>query len=626
MSAIVPNLPEEFVAPLPNETRENEPITSEKPQGSARSTNSGAEQEPGKYAAYDVEAGPAGGEKRMHAAGEDDWLEPEIGRPVHNTSSFREKLSILLHSRGAVVVRDFAMIALLLGIWIPSVVREETRHKWVITTFWAWAFILIILFHKSKYIPQRPFVVAIEAVWGTAVSKPFFRIPYNGRLALGWGALLALFLGTAFGVKVTETSTYERRGIALVGIALTYGGLFAISSNHRAVQARTTILGLGLQMILGLLVYKTGAGYSLFNWISAAATDLLEQGQSGGAAFFWSPAFLENHYFFVNTLSSIIFFVALATMLFYIGALGWCIKKFAWFFHKTFAVSGAEAVVAAASPFIGQGENCVLTRPYVAKFTDSEFHQVLVSGFATIAGSVFIAYVQLGFEGRELLLSSIMSIPGSIAASKIVVPETQRPKTMGKVVLNRDDEDDEPSAKSVNVLHSFSNGAWFGVRVAALIFCNVLCLVSLVHTVDGILGWIGQYWGLERGGPYELSLELMGSYLFYPFVFMLGVPGGEVLKVSKLFATKIVANEFVAYSSLSKLREADTNYLTPHSLRIATLLLCGFGNISSAGINIGILSAMAPKRSATIIRLTPSALLTGILVTAMTAAIGGMIA
>ncbi len=265
----------------------------------------------------------------------------------------------------------------------------------------------------------------------------------------------------------------------------------------------------------------------------------------------------------------------------------------------------------------------MLIRPYAKHLTDSEFHQVLVSGFATIAGSVFSAYVGLGISGRDLLLSAFMSIPGSIAASKLVVPETQKPKTLGNVVeVARSDEDDQ----SVDWLHAFSNGAWFGVRVAALIFANVLCVVSLLYTVNGILGWIGQFLSLERGGPNELSLQLIGSYILYPFVFMLGCPPGEVLKVSSLLATKIVANEFVAYASLSSSLKADPTFLTPHAQRIATLLLCGFGNFGSLGINIGILTAIAPTRAATIVKLAPSALFTGILVTSMTAAIGGIIA
>lgn len=303
---------------------------------------------------------------------------------MHNPNPVFAKFSAFLHTRHFIILRDFALIGLILGIWIPSVVRKQHRHKWVITTIISWFFIALILLHNSKYIPQRPFVRIISATWTTCIEKPWFKVPYYGRLAFGWACLAALYFGTAFGIKATPDAPYRPRGIAILGIFLNYCAFMALSRNWRAVKASTTIVGLGLQMILGLLVYKTGAGYNLFGWISQALTDLLEQGQIGGATFFWSSDFVKNGFFFVNTLSSILWFVAFATMMFYIGALGWVIKKFAWFFYKLFGISGAEAVVAAATPFIGQGENCVLTRPFVAHFTESEFHQVLTSGFGAL--------------------------------------------------------------------------------------------------------------------------------------------------------------------------------------------------------------------------------------------------
>lgn len=130
-------------------------------------------------------------------------------------------------------------------------------------------------------------------------------------------------------------------------------------------------------------------------------------------------------------------------------------------------------------------------------------HQVLVSGFSTIAGSVFIAYVNLGVDPRYLITSSVMSIPGAIAASKLRMPETKVPLSSGQAaVIDKGESDEEQAA---NLLHSYSLGAWFGLRVAGLIFCNVLVIVSLVHTIDGLLMWIGQMWGLERN---FLTLEV----------------------------------------------------------------------------------------------------------------------
>jgi len=302
----------------------------------------------------------------------------------------------------------------------------------------------------------------------------------------------------------------------------------------------------------------------------------------------------------------------------------WVLKKFAWLFTKTFGLSGAEAVAAVACPFIGQGENCILIKPFVKDFTDSEFHQALTSGFATIAGSVFLAYVSLGVPPRDLLTSSIMSIPASIALSKTMMPEVEEPITRGasaaEALAKGGREDD-----SANLLHSFSNGAWFGLKVAGLIFCNVLVVVSMLAAVNGLLAWIGQFWGISRAGTNSLSIELIGGYILYPVTFLLGVPPADILPVSRLIATKIVANEFVAYLNYSTQVAADPTFISERAQLITRYALCGFGNIASGGIQLGIMTALAPNKGPNIVRLIPRALLTGILATLSTAAVAGIL-
>jgi len=184
-------------------------------------------------------------------------------------------------------------------------------------------------------------------------------MPYKIKLIVSWVALLVLFLGSAFGIPATEKSPYKWRAVGLAGIALLYGLTWLGSVNRKAVKARTTILGLGFQMILGLFVFKTDAGLDLFTWVATLCADFLRAGSLGGGTFFWR-SIIDGGDFATNTLSSIIFFVAFATALYYSGVMSWVLKKFGWVFAKSFGLSGAESIVAAASPFIGQGENCIL--------------------------------------------------------------------------------------------------------------------------------------------------------------------------------------------------------------------------------------------------------------------------
>ena len=199
-------------------------------------------------------------------------------------------------------------------------------------------------------------------------------------------------------------------------------------------------------------------------------------------------------------------------------------------------VSGAEAVVAAASPFIGQGESAMLIRPFVAHLTMAELHQVMCSGFATIAGSVLVAYIGLGINPQALISSCVMSIPASLAVSKLRYPEEEETLTAGRVVIPDDDEH-----KAANGLHAFANGAWLGLKIAGMILSTLLCIIALLGLVDGLLTWWGRYISLGPG-EYDLTIELIMGYVCYPIAFLLGVPrNGDLVKVGRLIGIKLIA-------------------------------------------------------------------------------------
>ena len=194
-------------------------------------------------------------------------------------------------------------------------------------------------------------------------------------------------------------------------------------------------------------------------------------------------------------------------------------------------VSGAEAVVAAASPFIGQGESAMLIRPFIPHLTKAELHQVMCSGFATIAGSVLVAYIGMGLNPQALISSCVMSIPASLAISKLRYPEEEEPLTAGRVVVPDDGEH-----KSVNSLDAFANGAWLGLKIGGMIVATLLCILALLGLVNGLLRWWGAYLNIE-----DLSVEMIFGYLCYPIAFLLGVPrNGDLYKVGKLIGIKFI--------------------------------------------------------------------------------------
>ncbi|KAL7416522.1 Na+ dependent nucleoside transporter C-terminus-domain-containing protein [Mrakia frigida] len=500
--------------------------------------------------------------------------------------------------------------AVVCGWWAASIAVEETRHRWIQSTIIAWFIILNVLF---CFVDSNIFGAPIGRAWTSCVSVPWFKLPRMLRFTLGWLLLLGLVFGSAFGFPLPEATTYGQRAISVFGLFIFQCIYYLCSRNRKLVKWNTVIVGLVLQQAIAMFVLKTSAGFDLFKWIALAAADFLKMGGRAGV-FFWDESFAG--YFAIGTLSAVIFFIAFINMLFYIGAMSWIIGKFAWLFFRAMEISGAEAVIAAASPFVGQGESACLVKPFVDLMTPSELHLSMTSGFSTISGSVLVGYINLGVPASSLITASIMSIPASIAISKVVYPEDDHPVTLGRLVVDRGEETNEEA----NMLHAFSNGASFGLKVAGLIFCNVLVVLALLYTVDGVLTWIGKVFRIN-----ELTLELIFQYIFYPLAWLMGVPNQDLLLVGQLLGLKLFGNEFVAYLALqTRMADPDLPAVTQRGYLIATYSLAGFANLGSLGIQIGVLSGLAPSRAKIIAVIAPSALIFGFLSTCQTATIAGM--
>jgi CNT family concentrative nucleoside transporter len=340
-----------------------------------------------------------------------------------------------------------------------------------------------------------------------------------------------ILVGT-FVSKEAEDNTRANRAVSLFGLLVLITILYATSRSRKDIKWHTVIVGMLVQFIIALFVLRTGVGFSIFSFISGLARDLLAfSGQ--GTSFLTAPTVPKLGWFLVTVIPAIIFFVALVQILYHNGVLQWFISKFAIFFFWSMHVSGAEAVVAAASPFVGQGESAMLIRPFVAHLTAAELHQVMCSGFATISGSVLVAYIGLGVNPQALLSSCVMSIPASLAISKLRYPETEETLTAGHVTIPDDGEH-----RAANSLHAFANGAWLGLKIGGMIVAAILCVISLLGLADGLLTWWGQY--LNINSPH-LTIQLIVGYICYPIAFLLGVSrDGDLFKVSQLIGIKII--------------------------------------------------------------------------------------
>jgi CNT family concentrative nucleoside transporter len=477
--------------------------------------------------------------------------------------------------------------------------------------FLLWLFISLRLltFHVSP----APVFRMIRKVWRTVfvgtldkTVKPEWRGYAGGILTV------VVFIVGTMASKETAQNTRADRAISLFGLLVFICIFYGTSKHRKQVNWKTVQVGLIAQFILALFVLRTGVGYDIFKFISDLARELLGFAGDGFAFLFTDPS--KFPYFVVAVLPAIIFFIALVQVAYYVGLLQWFIVKFASFFFWAMEVSGAEAVAAAAAPFIGQGENAILIKPFLNHLTNAEIHQIMTSGFATIAGSVFGAYVSLGANPQALLSSCIMSIPASIAMSKLRYPETEETLTKGSVTVPESEEERES-----NALEAFANGAALGLKVAGVIAAVLLVVISAVALVDGLLYFFFKYFGAP-----QVTLDFILGYLFYPVAFLLGAPRSELRLIGALIGKKFVVNEFAAFVDLTNPKGPYAN-LTNRGVIIATYAICGFGNIGSLGNQLGLLCLLAPKRAKDITRVAFSALMTGVTATLMSASIAGMV-
>lgn len=427
-------------------------------------------------------------------------------------------------------------------------------------------YIALIIRLVTIYVPATLVLRPARWIWIRTVVWVYDLIPAKLHKPLAAFGSFAVFLLGTFVPEETGDNTRANRAISTFGLLVMLFLLTITSRKPKMIPWHTVIGGMLTQFIIAVFVLRTKAGYDIFKFISDMARHLL--GFAGnGLAFLTSDDWVKStSWFLTGVVPAIIFFIALVQMLYYLGFIQWFIRKFAVFFFWSLRVSGAEAVVAAATPFIGQGESAMLIRPFMNHLTMAEIHQILTCGFATIAGSVLVAYIGMGLNAQALVSSCIMSIPATLAVSKMRYPETETPITAGKVEVPKNEDEEH----TVNALHAFTNGSWFGLKVGATIVACLLTIIAFVGLINGLLTWWGGYWGISDKNP--LTLELILGYILYPVAWLLGVPKRDLRAVGELIGKKVIINEFAAFSALT----TQKRYLDmlPRSKLIATYACC----------------------------------------------------
>ena len=405
------------------------------------------------------------------------------------------------------------------------------------------------------------------------------------------------------------------RFTGVLGILAVLLAAYLGSTDRKRIRWRTVGWGLGLQLVFAFVVLRFSYGEQGLMWAGGVVKTMLASTYAGTKVLFGPlgvPDGSMGSIFAFQVLPTIIFISAFFALLYHIGVMQLVIRGLAWVMLKTMRISGAESMNVAASIFMGQTEAPLTIRPFLAKATRSELMTIMTSGMAHVSGGIMAMYIAQGVAPEHLLAAVIMTSPGTILLSKMLVPETDVPATEGRVVMPKDE-----LHKEENLIGAIARGTIDGGRLAFNVAIMLISFLALVALLDGLLGWTHSL-AYMHWVPGSLG-QILG-FLFAPVAWLIGVPWHDCGTIGNLLGTRMALNEVIAYIGLG----AQKAMLAPRSFTIATFALCGFANLSSIGIQIGGIGALIPERRNELAKLGVRAMLAGTMANLISASIAGM--
>ncbi|MDX1507135.1 MAG: NupC/NupG family nucleoside CNT transporter [Woeseiaceae bacterium] len=399
--------------------------------------------------------------------------------------------------------------------------------------------------------------------------------------------------------------------IGIAGIVALLAIAFAFSSNRKAIHLRVVAAAFALQAVIAAFVLYFDAGRAAIDKLAFGVLAVINYSKAGIDMVFGPLADTNvvGFSFAINVLPIIIFFSALMSVMYHLRIMEWLVRIVGGALHKIIGTGSIESMNAAANIFVGQTEAPLVVRPYLKGLTEPQFFAVMVSGLASIAGTVLAGYVLMGAELKYLLAAAFMAAPGGLLMAKILMPDDEYipPSKHEKLRMER--------SEHANVILAAANGATDGLKLAVNIGAMLIAFVALIALFNGLVGGLFSLFGVDG-----ITLQFILGKIFQPLMWLLSVPWEEAELAGALFGEKLILNEFVAFSHLN-------DYLadaSPRTVAITTFSLCGFANLSSIAILLGGLGVLVPERRELIGRFGLKAVLAASLSNLMSAGLAGL--
>ena len=405
---------------------------------------------------------------------------------------------------------------------------------------------------------------------------------------------------------------------SLLGMAVLLAIAFLLSVNKRRISLRTVGAAFVLQVVIGGIMLYFPPGKWLVEQAAIGVSKVMSYSDAGSAFIFGALVGPKmdtlfdgaGFVFAFRVLPAIIFVTALISLLYYIGVMGLLIRVLGGIFQKALRISKIESFVAVTTIFLGQNEIPAIVKPFVDKLNRNELFTAICSGMASIAGSMLIGYAGMGVPIDYLLAASLMAIPGGILFARLLSPATEE----SQVTFDNLSFSETPPK---SIIEAAATGAMTGLKIAAGVATVVMAFVAIIALLNGILGGIGGWFGIEG-----LSLEGLFGYALAPLAWIMGVEWQDATLAGSLIGQKLAINEFVAYLNFSPYLQT-VGQLDVKTIAIISFALCGFANFGSIGVVVGAFSAVSPQRAPEIAQLGVRALVAATLSNLMSATIAG---
>ena len=407
---------------------------------------------------------------------------------------------------------------------------------------------------------------------------------------------------------------------SLLGIFLIIAVCYAFSADRSSITWRPVFAGILVQVVLVVLLLKVtfiAEALLSLNIIVETLEAATQQGAvflfgylGGAEAPYITKDGAEAYLLAFRVLPQILMFAVIVAILWYYKVLQWLVRGLGLVMQRSMGISGALGTGAAASLFLGMVEAPMVVRAYLKEMSESEFFVLMTCGMSTIAGTMMVLYASVlsplvpGVVGH-LLAASVINIVGAVYLSKMLMPgarslDAAAPSTM--------------ELRYESLMDAIARGTQDGLNLALQIGAMLLVLNALVALVNLLIGYINPF-------DVALSLELIMGWVFAPVAFVIGIPWTEAVDAGGILGTKLVLNEFIGYLQMVAMGDQ----LGERSQLILTYALCSFANLGSLGILIGGLGVLVPERRAEILKAAPKSILSGTLVTMMTASLVALV-